>query len=309
MQVAVTGISSYLARSLFPLLESDPGVGKIVGLDVKPPALKSDKLDFVECDIRHPHLKNHLEGCDALIHLAFIVMPIHDEVLTDDININGSKNVFLAAAAAGVRKLVHLSSVASYGAWPDNPDVIHEDVPVRGMPDFYYSRAKAELETYLDEFEKRNPEMVITRLRPCIFIGPTIDNAIRDIVQTKIFPKNSEKTRLQLVWDEDVAHAIHIALKGDYHGAYNLAGDGYLTNERMAEILGARQIYVPYKFQYWFIKLLWGLRLVKISPGWVDVARYPIVVSTEKAKKELGWQPTYDTEGAFRKLVSELREV
>ncbi len=309
MQVAVTGISSYLARSLFPLLDNDPNVEKVVGLDVKPPSLQSDKLDFIECDIRHPQLKEHLSGCDALIHLAFIVMPIRDEVLTDDININGSKNVFLAAAAAGARKLVHLSSIASYGAWPDNPDVIHEDVPVRGMPEFYYSRAKAELEIYLDDFEKKHPDMVITRLRPCIFIGPTIDNAIRDIVQTKVFPKNSEKSRLQLVWDEDVAQAIHLALKDDFHGAYNLAGDGYLTNEKMAEILGARQVYVPYRFQYWLIKLLWGLKLVKISPGWVDVSRYPIVVNTEKAKKELGWRPSYDTDGALRQLVSELREV
>jgi len=307
MQVAVTGISSYLARSLFPLLDKDPDIEKIVGLDIRPPTFRSDKLEFINSDVRDPRIKDHLAGCDALVHLAFIVMPIRDEKLADDININGSKNVFLAASGAGVRKIVHLSSVASYGAWPDNPEIISEDVPARGMPDFYYSRAKAELELFLDEFEKRNPDMVITRLRPCIFVGPAIDNAIRDLVQTKIFPKNSEVRRLQLVWDEDVAQAIHIALGGDFHGAYNLAGDGYLSNEQIAEILGARQIYVPYRLQYWFIKLLWGLRLAKVSPGWVEVTRYPIVVSSEKAKKELGWRPAYDTEGAFRKLVSDLR--
>ena len=108
MRLAVTGISSYLARTLFPLLEQDPAVEEIVGLDLKPPAFQSAKLRFQRADVRDPALAGRLTGCDTLVHLAFIVMPIHDEKIADDINIAGSKNAFRAAAAD--RKSTRLNS-------------------------------------------------------------------------------------------------------------------------------------------------------------------------------------------------------
>jgi len=308
MRVAVTGISSYLARTVFPLLEQDPAVEEIRGIDLKAPPFRSDKLRFIPADVRSPELAGHLEDCDTLVHFAFIVMPIRDEAKADDININGSKNAFQAATAAGVSKIVYSSSVAAYGAWPENPPVITEDVPVRGMPTFYYSRAKAAVENFLDGFEKEHPAMVITRLRPCIFVGPTIENAVKDILGAKMVPYfRGYPSRMQLVWDEDVAQAIHLALKGDFPGAFNLAGDGSLSMQEFAAILGVPSVPVPYALAYWGGRLLWSLRLFgQLSPGWVECIRYSIIVSSDKAKRVLGWKPSCDTAGALRRLIASL---
>ncbi len=304
MKLAVTGISSYLARTLFPLLEADRSIESIRGIDLKEPGFKSDKLEFVKADVRDPALESHMQGCDALVHLAFIVMPIRDESEADDININGSTNVFQCAARAGAGKIVHLSSVAAYGSWPDNPELITEEVPVRGMPGFYYSRSKAAVEEFLDGFEKDHPGIVVTRLRPSIFVGPAIDNAITSIVSSRIMTRmRGMETRLQLAWDEDVARAIHLALQGGFPGAYNIAGDGFITMDDMAGIMGVPCITLPFGVLLWMSRITWALRLGPLSAGWLEVARYPIIVSSEKAKKEMGWEPSCDTRAALIKLL------
>src|ERR687894_29069 len=69
---------------------------------------------------------------------------------TRRVNLEGSRTVFAAAAAAPrARRLVYTSSVAAYGFHPDNPQPLTEDVPARGTDSFYYSAHKAELETLL----------------------------------------------------------------------------------------------------------------------------------------------------------------
>jgi len=307
MRIVVTGISSYLARTLFPILDADPSIEEIRGLDLKKPGFRSNKLNFVCCDVRDPDLARHMKGCDTIVHLAYIVMPIRNEALADDININGSKNVFRAAAEAGLRKIVQLSSIAAYGSWPDNPETIKEEQPVRGMPNFYYSRSKAEVEIFLDGFEKEQPQIVITRFRPSIFVGPTIDNAVRDIAGQRImFALKGFDGHFQLAWDEDIARAIHLALKGDFHGAFNLAGEGTINPHIMANIMGIRVLTVPYNLAYWMMKVFFPLHLSPLSSGWIECMRYPIIVSSEKARKVLGWTPSHDTIGAFNRLLSAL---
>ena len=70
---------------------------------------------------------------DVVVHLAFIIMGGREE--SRRINLEGSRNVFAAAAAsARVQRLVYTSSVAAYGFHADNPQPLTEDVPPRGSP-------------------------------------------------------------------------------------------------------------------------------------------------------------------------------
>lgn len=307
MKVAVTGASGYLGRVLLPMLEADESVEKIVAIDkVEPP--KSPKIIFVKRDVRDDSLADDLSGCDSLVHLAFIVMPIRSEKETDSINIEGSRNVFYQSARAGIKNIVHLSSVASYGAWSDNPIPLYEDSPLRPMRSFYYSRTKGAVEFLLDEFERKHPEIRVVRLRPCIFVGPKINNMMVEFVSRKRIPvlKGKCEPLIQFVWDEDVANAILLALKKDVRGAFNLAGDNPLTMDKLAELLGAETVPMPYTLAYLGMKIAWALRLHKYShAGWLEIARYPIIVNCDKAKKELGWCPSLDSAGAIERFVRE----
>jgi UDP-glucose 4-epimerase len=62
-----------------------------------------------------------------------------------------------AAAEAGVQRLVFVSSAAVYGAWPDLPDPVPEDTPLRPLPGFAYGRTRRRWSTWLDTLEAHNP--------------------------------------------------------------------------------------------------------------------------------------------------------
>jgi UDP-glucose 4-epimerase len=313
MKIAMTGSSGYLAGVLLPLLESDSEVTEIVGIDVKPRNDKFKKLREVTRDIRDPEMTKDFAGCDILVHLAFIVMPMHGDKAARNINIEGSKNVFQAAVKAGIKKIVYTSSCAAYGAWPDNSEIITEDSPRRGMPDFYYSWTKAKVEEYLDQFEKNHPGIVITRLRACIFVGPTVNNLASDILKLPVgFHMIDHKLKFQLVWDEDVANALHLAIKKNYHGAYNLSGDGYITLDDFWELMHVPTLPILFMIVKAGAWLLWNLRipLIKnLSPGWLDMGAYPIIMTCEKADKEMGWKASLDSKAVLARMVREVKEL
>ena len=133
MKIAITGISSYLASEILPFLDKDDEIEEILGLDIIKPQYESSKLKYFYTDVRNPKIDEHLKGYDVLIHLAFIVSPLKSIKEMYSINIDGSKNVFDSCIKAGISRIIHASSVAAYGAFPDNPIPITEDHPIRLM--------------------------------------------------------------------------------------------------------------------------------------------------------------------------------
>jgi nucleoside-diphosphate-sugar epimerase len=178
VNVAVTGCTSDFGTVILPRLFADPDVERVVGIDLREPRVRDSKLRFEREDVRSPRLRGLFAGCEVVVHLAFVVAEIADKALTHDVNLNGSRNVIEAAAAAGARRLVLASSVASYGVHPDNPVPVTEDDFPRGNPDAYYFYDKAEVEHFVDFWQARNPGsgLTITRLRPPYIAGPHFEN-------------------------------------------------------------------------------------------------------------------------------------
>src|SRR4051794_37668725 len=129
MRVAVTGGSGQLGTLVLRRLADDRSVKEIVALDRRPPLIVSGKLRDVRADVRDPAIGEHLRGCDALIHLAFVVAKRGARAEQDDINVRGSANVFRAALTGGVRRILYSSSVAAYGIVPGLPVPVTEGTP------------------------------------------------------------------------------------------------------------------------------------------------------------------------------------
>ncbi|MDH5377631.1 MAG: NAD-dependent epimerase/dehydratase family protein, partial [Gammaproteobacteria bacterium] len=178
MKVIVTGSSSCLARPFLPRLCACDDVKEVIGIDWRPGSFKHHKFTPVRADIRDIKIAPLFAGTDLVYHLAFIVLRSslgkarNNRELIRDINVNGSKRIFEMASTNKVKRLVHLSSSAVYGAWPDNPYSIDEYQTRRIMPDFSYSEDKNAVEDILDGLENKNPNMIITRLRPHVILGP-----------------------------------------------------------------------------------------------------------------------------------------
>ena len=299
MKVAISGVSSKLGSGLVPLLESDETITEILGIDIKEPDYSYSKLRFIKKDVRNKSLIEDLKGYDAVIHLAFVVDPPLPKD-TYSINIEGSQNFFDCAIRAGVKKIIHTSSIAAYGAFPDNPVPIMESHPVRLMKyHYFYNETKYIVEKYLDELEKKNTDVIITRFRPCIIL---LGLASLSITVKNWLINHAPDINMQFIWIDDLVNAFHLALKKNAHGAFNLAGDNPLSWRELANELGMKVLNLPYRLTIVLTTLLYKLKIQKLLlPGLLRISRYPITVDTSKAKLILGWTPQYDTLGAVIK--------
>jgi len=308
MKVAITGISSKLGKALFPLLDSDPDITEVLGIDIVDPKIDSSKLRFIKEDVRDKCLLDEFQGYDVIIHLAFIVdQPLPGLKETFSINISGSANVFNCAIKAGIKKIIHTSSIAAYGAFKDNPAAIKEDFPLRLMnPLFYYNATKYYVEKYLDRLEKRFPDLIITRFRPCIIGFPGTLN----LVSGKMVITPSPNVKMQFIHYTDLIQAFYLAIKKDAPGAFNLAGDNPLTWKEVSIKMHKGLLNLIYPLILVIIEYTYKLRLQRLlGPGWIRVSKYPIVLDTTKAKEELGWKPKFDTLGTIIQGLKDSQEL
>jgi UDP-glucose 4-epimerase len=311
LTVAVTGPTGEIGISAVTALEREPAVEEIVGMARRPfdpAAMGWTKTRYEQGDILDRDAVDALVAdAEVVIHLAFIIMGSREESAL--INLRGTRNVFEATVAAGVpRRLVYTSSVAAYGYHADNPVPISEDVPPRGSPEHYYSQQKAACEAALAEITDGSSLEVFV-LRPCIVAGP-LAPALADAMPWNQLPAPVRSVTkavpmlkpvvpdpgfpLQLVHHDDVAAAIALAATVPAPpGAYNIAGDGLVTVSDVAKAFGGRPVRVPAAAASAASAAIARLPFVPAELEWLHGARTSVVMDTTKAKKELGWQPTY----------------
>lgn len=307
MKVLITGASGYVGTRLLELLENEASVELVTGLDVKPPPRASEKLEFHSKDIRDPALEALFKQArpNVVVHLAFVLNPIHNRRLMRDIDVNGTANVLRAVAASGARKVIVASSATAYGAHPDSPEWLPESAPIRGNREFSYSSDKAEVEALCQRFAQEHPNVVLTVLRPSVVVGPTQKNyLLRKILPEKTyFMVRGHTPKMQFVHEEDMARVYIEAILQDHPGAWNVTGDGGLTMEEMAKIAGKGTMRTSMAAARFGLALAWVIRRMDAPAGVLPFIVYPWTLDNRKIKEEWGFQFRYTGEEAFRKLV------
>jgi UDP-glucose 4-epimerase len=306
MKYLITGGSGYIGSRLTELLAGREETEGIVNVDVRPPETKQPKTTFVSGDVRDAGAIQSLlerEQVDCLIHLAFILDPIRDEARMYDVDVNGTVAVLKAASQAGTQQVLVTSSATAYGAFPDNPEPIAEDLPVRGQPDFAYARDKADMDRVCQLWASDHSDRVMTIARPSIVFGPNVKNYIVRAWESQPFFVHLDgiDTNFQLIHEDDLVDGLVRLIDQKAPGAFNFGGDGTLTWRESAEIIGTKVRKMSFKTAYAIAKWSWLLRLPRTEapPGNLHFIRYPWVVSNEKLKTTTGWEPKYDTRETF----------
>ena len=304
MRVAVTGAGGYLGRPLVDALAADERVDSVVAIDLRPPP-RRDGVEPVVRDVRDAELVRDLEGADALVHLAAVVLGRGAGAWS--VNVDGSRNAFDAAEQAGVGAIVHASSAAAYGSVPDHDHdgPLTEQHPLRPEPRFYYPQTKVAAEEVLDEFEARRPDVRVVRMRPVANLGP----GAPVILGGRAFLTLSDFDPLiQFVWVDDTVEAFRAALHASVSGAFNVGAPEPVRTSEVAGLLGTRRVRVPHRVARMAARVGSALRAPGgLHPGWADMARYPLVVDTSRAQRELGWRASCDCETAVRRFGALLR--
>jgi len=304
VRYVVTGGSGYIGTRLVERLLERDDTERVVICDIRPPRSYRPKTEYQELDVRDAARARQVleaERPDALVHLAFVLNPMHDEKAMYDIDVNGTQNVLEAAAAAGTEHVMVTSSTTAYGAFPDNPVPLIEEHPVRGVADFEYARDKAESDRLCQLWAAEHPERTMTIVRPCIVFGPNVNNYILRLWLKQPFQADfgGPEAPLQLVHEDDLVEAVVGLLTGRHGGAFNVTGDGMMTFAECADLIGLRRRRVPIGAYTRFAGLMWKLRLAETPPGNLHFAIHPWVASNEKVKKTLGWEPRHSTRETF----------
>ena len=114
--------------------------------------------------------------------------------------------------------------------------------------------------------------------------------------------------RFQLVHHDDVASAMRAAVLGRGEpGAYNLAASGELTIKQLAEELGWYSIPVPELAVDAAAETIARLGFLPAQAQWIAAFREPVIMSTSKARRELGWRPRHDALQTLRETIAAAR--
>lgn len=246
MRVFITGatglVGSHVAEQLrgrgdevVALTRSTSDISHLQGLGVR--TVNGELADPLE------RLAEAMEGCDAVVHAAAMIYSDATEAEYLRTNVQGTERVLRGAAAAGVLRAVHVSSIAVYGAVRrpvSEAEWLAHPIP----PHNIYARSKREAE--LAAWRVHEAGLIgLTTVRPGVVLGerdrlvvPMLARALR----WPVLPlPGGGRTTIPVIYAGNVAAAIIAALdRPDAAGrAYNLSGEPGLTARQLLTVMGA----------------------------------------------------------------------
>lgn len=211
MRWAISGGAGFLGLHLARRLIADGH--EVRSLDLVPLEEPGLAVEEVRGDIRDEAACRELvAGARILVHTA-AALPIRgSRAEIRSVNVEGTLTLLAAAAEAGVKRVVFVSSTAVYGVPEKHP--IEEDDPLVGVG--HYGESKIEAEEVCRAFMRRGLDCVI--LRPKTFIGPErlgVFEILFDWIREgrRIYVLGDGSNRYQLLAVEDLVEAIVLAAR------------------------------------------------------------------------------------------------
>ncbi|MEP7022884.1 MAG: NAD(P)-dependent oxidoreductase [Actinomycetota bacterium] len=273
MKICVTGASGRAGRAVVADLREHGH--KVIPTDlVKPPPGQLPGLPVLLADLTdYGQATEVLDGADAVVHLANIPAPgIHVPAVTFHTNMSMNYNVFMAAAHAGLSRVVWASSETTLGLPFDEPPryaPIDEDhYPV---PTSTYALSKVASETIAGQ---------ISRWSGIPFVALRFSNILGLAEYTEDFPKAWDDPALRKwnLWgyidERDAATACRLALDADVSGseAFIIAAADTVMTRPSAELLG---------------EVFPGVPLTRDVPG------TGTLLAIDRARQVLGFEPKH----------------
>jgi UDP-glucose 4-epimerase len=327
LKVAVTGASGNVGTALLRRLTAPgSGVAEVRGLarrqppDVAPYAGVRWHLTDLGEVTSEDVLPEFLDGVDAVVHLAWALQPGRRPEQLRRVNVEGSRRVARAAAAAGVAHVVHMSSIGAYAPGAVGQRVT-EDWPTTGVPSSQYSRDKAEAERTVREVMSRHPGTTLTVVRPTLvlqpeagseigryFLGPLLFEAARRLPGpvARRLPLPLPSLAVSFVHADDVADALERMLDRRVPGPFNLAAEPLMDADTLARALGTVRVPVPAFVLRTAVSAAFTAHVIPTEPGWLDMGIGLPALNTERARKLLDWTPVHPGDEVLAEFVAAL---
>jgi UDP-glucose 4-epimerase len=326
LSFVITGASGYVGKHLVNHLKNfGSRVTVLQHRQAYPPAICPADLKVVEGDVLGKKaLEELIHDADVVVHLAaYVHKPSATKQQIEQsyqVNFQGTKNIIDACL-----KIQHppffifLSTVSVYG---ETAGEAVEDQACH--PNTVYGKAKLAAENYLLS------QIAESRLHGCVLRSSSIlgEHAPGNLsklirwMKTGFFPVfNQGMNRKSLIHIDDVIQGIISAAENipiSNGQIYNLSAESPLTfseiQETIAQSLGKRVllIHLPLK-PFLFLFSIWD-RIAALSGGKLPLLRRNLevitsedVVSIDKIRVQLGFQPQYSAEEGIITMVNAIR--
>jgi nucleoside-diphosphate-sugar epimerase len=315
MKLLVTGANGFVGRALLASLCKE---GNEVQAAVR--TLRADFAEFAAARGAGVHAVGEmgphtdwlplLRGVETIVHLAARVHEMDDagrDTLPDYLAVNctATLNLAQAAAAAGVKRLVFLSSVKVCGECASSAAPFTEDTPPR--PQGPYAQSKWEAEQGLGAIAAQTGLEVVI-LRPALVYGPGVKaNFLRLMHWVRRgwpLPFGQVNNCRSLLYLGNLVDAIRVCLE---HPA--AAGKTFLLSD-------GEDVSTPELVRLIAQALGRPPRLLSFPPAWlraagklagrgkeVDRLLGSLCVDSGKIRRELGWQPPHTLDAGIRETV------
>ncbi|MCW9054877.1 MAG: NAD(P)-dependent oxidoreductase, partial [Candidatus Pacebacteria bacterium] len=323
----ITGAAGYVGAMLCDQFSKRDDVTRIVALDkeLEPDLLRgNDKVVWITANTSDSTWQREVAkyNPDVVVHTAWQIREMYgDRPLEWKWNVDGSDNIFdFAFDTPAVKRLIHFSTVSSYGAFADNltSHQYKEDEPFR-KTNYLYSEEKRVCEEHLKEkydVAKKQRDISVSVLRPAAITGPrgrfarirfglqaSLSGSLKgqgsilyNIISLWVsFVPVTPKWLRQYVHEDDVTDIVSRLAFDDVsisYEAFNLAPPGEAVyGKDMAKAVGKKALPI----YPWMVRLaffwVWHLTRGRIptAPGSWKGYSYPICVDGTKITKMLNY--------------------
>jgi nucleoside-diphosphate-sugar epimerase len=306
-KVFITGASGFIGRALAVRLRE-------LGAQVGGVDLQGDPANnVVEGNTTDPSTwAEALDGVDTVIHTAAIVGMVAPYDLAWEVNVLGTRRVLEAAKAAGVRRFVHLSSVAAFGfVFPDGVD---ETYPCRvtGMSTYHDTKVNSEAVVLAAH---ASGEIEVTVIRPTDVYGPGsvwVREPLALIKAGQMMLPDGGKGIFAVVYIDNFVDGMMLAISSDAAaGQIFTLGDAKAVScaeyfGRLAEMAGGKVRTVP----AWLATRLLGTvgavqrrlgQASELSAAMMMLLNRSGAYSIQKARTMLGYEPLVSFDEGMRR--------
>lgn len=294
-KILITGAAGAVGTALLTLLTSNRDM-TIIATDIRPPETLPDNAIYEKMDVRGPDpdriIASH--SPDVVVHLASIVTPAKGSTREFEyaVDVTGTENVLAACLTHKVRRLVVTSSGAAYGYHPENLNPLRESDPIRGNHAFAYSWHKRLVEEMLSEARHTTPQLEQVILRVGTVLGAGLENQITALFhQPRLLGLKGSDSPFVFIWTDDLAKILHRAATNGPAGIFNVAGDGAMRVQDLAQAMGKTVRWLPPRLIKLVLAVAKPLRLSRYGPEQVRFLLYRPVLDNTALKNKFGYTP------------------
>ncbi|MFI5183366.1 MAG: NAD-dependent epimerase/dehydratase family protein [Vicinamibacteria bacterium] len=321
VRVALTGATGYTGgRLLEALLDRGDRVAVLVRGDASLLASRSG-VDVVLGDLSDAAaLRRLVEAADVVLHVAAVYRTAgHPDRYYRDVNVGGTERLLEAAAAAGVKRFVHTSTVGVHGHVTEPP----ADEASPFAPGDVYQETKAEGERLVFDLGRRRG-LPVTVVRPGAIYGPgekRLLKLFRAIARGRYAVVGDGRAFYHPVFIEDLVDGFLLAMERPeaVGQSFIIAGPRYISQSDLAALIARHTGGRVLPFHVPAAPLQWagGLCEALLVPFGIEPPLHRRRVefwtksrafSIAKARRLLGYEPKVDLEEGIARTAAWYRQ-